>query len=47
MIINGDINQSVQHSKSDPIMASSRTYIDAVYYDFQQPITIRKHLPRR
>ena len=40
MIINGDINQSVQHSKSDPIMASSRTYVGLVYYNSQQPITV-------
>ena len=39
MIINGDINQSVQHSKSDPIIAGSRTYIGPIYYDSQQPVT--------
>ena len=39
MIINRDINQSVQHSKSDHIVAGSRTYVSAVYYDSQQPVT--------
>ena len=38
MIINRDINQSVQHSKSDPIMAGSRTYISPVYYNSRQPV---------
>ena len=39
MIVNRDINQSVQYSKSDPIMAGSETYVGPVYYDSQQPVT--------
>ena len=40
MIINGDINQSVQHSNTfDPIVAGSRTYVSPVYYNSQQPVT--------
>ena len=34
MIINKDINQSVQHNKLNSIMADFRTYASTVYYNF-------------